>query len=103
MTRKQIRRVAVIGAGISGVVSAAHLLQNGIEVVVFERNPAAGGVWYASRIPSHYSSSFSARLHDDRQPLEPPYPSIKPSIADQPDITPGSPNEHVTLKHAPPG
>lgn len=49
MTRKQICRVAVIGAGISGVVSAAHLLQNGIEVVVFERNPAAGGVWYASR------------------------------------------------------
>ncbi|GES58248.1 pantothenate transporter [Aspergillus terreus] len=87
MTRKQIRRVAVIGAGISGVVTAAHLLQNGIEVVVFERNPAAGGVW----------------LHDDRQPLEPPFPSIKPSIADQPDTTPGSPNEHVTLKHAPPG
>ncbi|KAL5355533.1 hypothetical protein BJX96DRAFT_170761 [Aspergillus floccosus] len=87
MTRKQIRRVAVIGAGISGVVSAAHLLQNGIEVVVFERNPAAGGVW----------------LHDERQPLEPPYPSIKPSIADQPDTTPGVPNEHVALRHAPPG
>jgi cation diffusion facilitator CzcD-associated flavoprotein CzcO len=46
MTRAQIRRVAVIGAGISGVVSAAHLLDAGLEVVVFERSHAAGGVWW---------------------------------------------------------
>lgn len=46
MTRHQIRRVAVIGAGISGVVTAAHLLSAGLEVTVFERNQAAGGVWY---------------------------------------------------------
>lgn len=41
----KIRRVAVIGAGISGVLSAAHLIAAGIEVVVFERNDAPGGVW----------------------------------------------------------
>jgi MFS transporter, ACS family, pantothenate transporter len=41
-----IRRVAVIGAGISGVTSAAHLVAAGLEVTVFERNHAAGGVWY---------------------------------------------------------
>ncbi|KAL5046175.1 hypothetical protein BDW71DRAFT_207537 [Aspergillus fruticulosus] len=45
MTRPQIRRVAVIGAGISGVVSAAHLLQAGLDVTAFERSHAAGGVW----------------------------------------------------------
>ncbi|PCH04142.1 Flavin monooxygenase FMO [Penicillium occitanis (nom. inval.)] len=39
--------VAVIGAGISGVVTAAHLLNAGLEVTVFERNKEAGGVWYA--------------------------------------------------------
>jgi cation diffusion facilitator CzcD-associated flavoprotein CzcO len=50
MTRAQIRRVAVIGAGISGVVSAAHLLDAGLEVVVFERSHAAGGVWYVALI-----------------------------------------------------
>lgn len=38
-------RVAVIGAGISGVVTAGHLLAAGIQVMVFERNNAAGGVW----------------------------------------------------------
>lgn len=41
-----IRRVAVIGAGISGVVSAGHLLAAGLDVTVFERNEAPGGVWY---------------------------------------------------------
>jgi cation diffusion facilitator CzcD-associated flavoprotein CzcO len=38
--------VAVIGAGISGVVAAAHLKREGIEVTVFERSSAPGGVWY---------------------------------------------------------
>jgi cation diffusion facilitator CzcD-associated flavoprotein CzcO len=37
--------VAVIGAGISGIVAAAHLKKEGLDVVVFERSSAAGGVW----------------------------------------------------------
>lgn len=45
MADSTIRRVAVIGAGISGVVSAGHLLAAGLNVTVFERNEAAGGVW----------------------------------------------------------
>jgi len=40
-----ISSVAVIGAGISGVVAAAHLKQQGITVTVYERNHASGGVW----------------------------------------------------------
>lgn len=39
------KRVAVIGAGISGVVTAAHLKNEGIDVTVFERSSTAGGVW----------------------------------------------------------
>jgi cation diffusion facilitator CzcD-associated flavoprotein CzcO len=45
MTDSISNRVAVIGAGISGVVSAAHLLAAGLEVTVFERSQASGGVW----------------------------------------------------------
>ena len=45
MSENSIQRVAVIGAGISGVVSAAHLLAAGIKVTVFERSKEAGGVW----------------------------------------------------------
>lgn len=40
------KSVAVIGAGISGVVTAAHLKNEGIDVTIFERSSAAGGVWY---------------------------------------------------------
>jgi cation diffusion facilitator CzcD-associated flavoprotein CzcO len=39
------KRVAVIGAGVSGIVTAAHLKKEGIEVTVFERSHAAGGIW----------------------------------------------------------
>jgi ACS family pantothenate transporter-like MFS transporter len=40
-----IQRVAVIGAGISGVAAAAHLKNEGMDVTVFERSSAAGGIW----------------------------------------------------------
>lgn len=58
--------VAVIGAGISGVCTAAHLLKEGLSVTVFERSSIAGGIW-------HY---------DDRVPGDPPYPSNTPSLGD---------------------
>jgi ACS family pantothenate transporter-like MFS transporter len=40
-------RIAIIGAGISGVVTAAHLKNAGFSVTVFERAKVTGGVWYA--------------------------------------------------------
>jgi len=58
MADSAVQRVAIIGAGISGVVSAAHLLAAGKEVIVFERSQAAGGVWYELiliRITKHLS------------------------------------------------
>lgn len=39
------KRTAVIGAGVSGVVAAAHLKKEGVDVTVFERSNAAGGIW----------------------------------------------------------
>ncbi|GKZ29866.1 hypothetical protein AbraIFM66950_006827 [Aspergillus brasiliensis] len=86
MTR-DIQQVAVIGAGISGVVSAAHLLAHGIDVTVFERNHAAGGVW----------------LHDERKPLEPNYPSMKPSISERHRDEDRRHADTLSLEHAPPG
>lgn len=47
----EIKTVAVIGAGISGVVSAAHLLRAGMEVTVFERGDGIGGAWIYSELP----------------------------------------------------
>lgn len=60
------RTVAVIGAGISGVCAAAHLLKQGLNVTVFERSGVAGGIW-------HY---------DERTPESPPYPNTIPSGGD---------------------
>lgn len=39
------RRVAVIGAGMSGLTTAKALLEEGLEPVVFERSAQIGGVW----------------------------------------------------------
>ncbi|BAE54590.1 unnamed protein product [Aspergillus oryzae RIB40] len=85
MTRTQIHKVAVIGAGISGVVSAGHLLAAGFDVTVFERNKVAGGVWYVScGIFGMAQKLTEDRLYDERQPIEPQYPATKPSETDQP-------------------
>lgn len=73
-------RVAIIGAGFSGLVAAAALRKMGIdEITLFERSPSIGGTWWeitnpASEVdtPPHlYSVSFTrygrTRLHP-RQP-----------------------------------
>ena len=42
-------RIAVIGAGIAGLVSAKVLRQDGFDVTVFDKEPTIGGVWAPSR------------------------------------------------------
>ena len=36
-------KVAIVGAGLGGLSAAAHLLSQGHEVTVFEREASAGG------------------------------------------------------------
>ncbi|KAJ5295852.1 hypothetical protein PENANT_c001G06505 [Penicillium antarcticum] len=81
------KRVAVIGAGISGVVTAGHLLALGIDVTVFERSHAAGGVW----------------LYDKRTPIEAQYPSPTPTISQEYGTDEREGKERKILLHAPPG
>ncbi len=44
-------RVAVIGAGMSGLLAAHRLRQAGIDVVVFEKNDDVGGTWLQNTYP----------------------------------------------------
>lgn len=44
-----VKRVCVIGAGISGLVAAKTFLAEGYEVTVFEKQKSLGGVWEKSR------------------------------------------------------
>ncbi|KAI4215642.1 MAG: hypothetical protein LQ351_002111 [Letrouitia transgressa] len=88
---KHIESVAVIGAGISGVVSAKQLKLAGIKVVVYERTGTVGGIW----------------CYDERPSPEPKYPSTSPSVAEdylETNEGPSSVLQSVKeLLHAPPG
>jgi cation diffusion facilitator CzcD-associated flavoprotein CzcO len=65
-------RVAVIGAGISGI-AAAHVLQkNGHEAIVFEKSSEIGGVWaHAYPEVSLQNTGLQYRLSDSPWPLLP--------------------------------
>lgn len=62
-------RVAIIGAGMSGLVAAVRLRQAGVDVVIVEKNDDVGGTWYENRYPGcrvdvsnlFYSYSFAQR------------------------------------------
>ncbi|MGW4117714.1 flavin-containing monooxygenase [Nocardia sp. NPDC004711] len=43
------KRAGIIGAGIAGLVTAKVLRDDGFEVVIFEKEGAAGGVWIEAR------------------------------------------------------
>jgi 4-hydroxyacetophenone monooxygenase len=64
-------RVAVIGAGMSGLAVAYRLLQAGLDLVVFERNDDVGGVWLENDYPgcrldtSNFCYSYSFLQRDD--------------------------------------
>ncbi|KAJ4138777.1 hypothetical protein NW768_002650 [Fusarium equiseti] len=66
-------KVAVIGAGVSGICAAAYLISEGANVTVFERSGVTSGVW-------HY---------DPKTPATPEYPSEKPSAGDYVKSSPG--------------
>ena len=64
-------QVAVIGAGMSGLLAAYRLRQAGVPFVVFEKNQDVGGTWWENTYPGcrvdnpnhNYSYSFAQR-HD---------------------------------------
>ena len=52
MVRKQRMRIAVIGAGVSGVAAAKCILDKGLDPVVFEQGTVLGGIWrYDEALP----------------------------------------------------
>ena len=64
-------RVAVIGAGMSGLLAAHRLAQAGVDFVILEKDDDVGGTWYENTYPGcrvdnpnhNYSYAFAQR-HD---------------------------------------
>jgi dimethylaniline monooxygenase (N-oxide forming) len=54
------RRVAIIGGGLSGFVTAKELLEEGHEPIIFEKNGVAGGVWAMGAGPGVWSNTMSS-------------------------------------------
>lgn len=55
---KKLRRprIAVVGAGLTGVAAASHCIGHGFDVQIFEAGPREhlGGIWAVSLNPSKY-------------------------------------------------
>ncbi|KAF2222224.1 dimethylaniline monooxygenase (N-oxide forming) [Elsinoe ampelina] len=64
--RLDVKKIAVIGAGVSGVAAAIHLKKAGLDVTVYERTRSAGGVW----------------VFNENRSQDPSYPSTRPSAGD---------------------
>ncbi len=97
MTQVVTKKVAVIGAGISGVSAAAHLLKHDLEVVVFERSGIAGGVWHFDKRtaldPSSYPNQIPSR--GDYEPV--------PELAYSTPPPEHEEDDELDIIHAPPG
>jgi len=61
MVLQQGSRIAVIGAGISGIAAANILRKNGFIPIVFEKHEKIGGVW-STAYPEVHLQNFSAAM-----------------------------------------
>ncbi len=101
--------VAVIGAGISGVCAAAHLIKQGLRVTVFERSSVAGGVWhYDERIPPYPNTTTPSQ--GDYQVSQPgefacatPPPEPQDDDSHDSDTQGGKTSTSIEVRFSPPG
>lgn len=63
MQKEKKLRVAIIGAGITGLSNASHLLKSGYEVRVFEKQSAPGGIWNNLSNEGSYLQTSSLHYH----------------------------------------
>ena len=79
---KAENRIAVIGAGPSGIAAAKNCLQAGLDVVVFEKNDKVGGNWVFNAVTGHSSVYDNTHIISSRAWSE--YEDF-PMPADTPD------------------
>lgn len=63
-SEKFLGRIAIIGAGLTGISSAAHAVDHGFDVVIYEAEESVGGVWARENSTSQLQlNSFLYRFH----------------------------------------
>ncbi|CAL1702592.1 unnamed protein product [Somion occarium] len=61
---KPLGRIAVIGAGLTGISSAAHAIAHGFDVVIFEQDDRVGGIWtHVNKTSGLQLNSLLYRFH----------------------------------------
>lgn len=70
-------RIAIVGAGIAGLVCAKVLTEDGFTVEVFDRAPDIGGVWSETRrYPGLRAQSTKSTYHFSDHPMPADYPRV---------------------------
>ncbi|WP_280424433.1 FAD-dependent oxidoreductase [Nocardia carnea] len=70
-------RIAIVGAGIAGLVCAKVLTEDGFAVEVFDRAPDIGGVWSETRrYPGLRAQSTNYTYHFSDHPMPADYPRV---------------------------
>ncbi|CEP17173.1 hypothetical protein [Parasitella parasitica] len=75
--KTRIKKVAVIGAGHCGLISARHLKEAGFTVRVFDRNSTVGGIWVYSERPQPKPKMPSSRI---KRQVDPAAKDVSASI-----------------------
>lgn len=92
MIQGSIKRVAVIGAGVSGITAAKGLLEEGIVPVVFEQSASIGGVWtFDETLPDGGGPAYrSLRTNTPKRPTaysDFPFADELPDFPTRADVT----------------
>ncbi|KAG1423049.1 hypothetical protein G6F58_003001 [Rhizopus delemar] len=72
--KQRVKKVAIIGAGPAGLPTAKHLLDEGLQVKIFERNAASGGTW----------------IFNEDKPINPEFPAEIPTKVVKPSLPPSN-------------
>ena len=83
-----VKRIAVVGAGAGGLITASILKRDGFDVMIFDKLPIQGGVWAYSKSNGPMYKSLRTNLPKEIMAFNEnnPFPDILPSFLTHKDV-----------------